>query len=195
MLERFSLDSHNALAEAAKQAAQQSADAIAPNHLLLALLAAPTSVAGVALTQATSDKSAARRRVTEGSQALQPRRPGRLLLSADLLRIIEAAEQYRVSVRADFVTTGHLLRVTLEDRGIATESLLREAGVDVSVLSRMDLTSSTEPADVIARTVELQQLPPGQPADEHAESIAGAGLDKMVAKRLQQQKSNPRPSD
>ena len=129
-IERFTLKSRDALQQAISQAAARGNTQVAPQHLLLGLLAEPEGpvpsildrlgVSPVALRQA-AERALEAVPAARGSSA-QP------AIGPQLVKVLDDAEERAKALSDDYVSTEHLLLALSEDRG-PTGKLLKEAGV------------------------------------------------------------------
>jgi ATP-dependent Clp protease ATP-binding subunit ClpB len=129
-LEKLTIKSQQALADAQQQAAARNHQTIEPEHLLFALLSDPDGVVYPLLHQI----GVAPKTLRDGVDEALERVPkvyvygGQVALGAAAARVLEAAAKEAESLTDEYVSTEHLLLALLESAGSAAR-VLREAGV------------------------------------------------------------------
>ena len=128
-VERFTQRSQQALVAAQRDASSRAHQQIAPEHLLLALLADPDGVVSGVLARLGHQPAQVRAEVEEALQRL-PRAyvgaqtPQQAQVGPSLARVLERAEEEMRTLSDEYVSTEHLLLAMLDT------PVLRALGVD-----------------------------------------------------------------
>jgi ATP-dependent Clp protease ATP-binding subunit ClpB len=129
-LDKLTIKSQQALADAQQQTAARNHQTIEPEHLLFALLSDPDGVVYPLLHQIGVAPKTLRDSVDEALDRV-PKvyvQGGQVALGAAAARVLEAAAKEAESLTDEYVSTEHLLLALLESSGAAAR-VLSEAGV------------------------------------------------------------------
>ncbi|WIV59122.1 Clp protease N-terminal domain-containing protein [Amycolatopsis nalaikhensis] len=137
MLEKLSAAAHRALAEAAKQATDMSAERISPAHLLIGLAMDSHSAAGSELAGAGINSDVVRDAIRTVTPVTVAKSAGHRPMSSDLLSLLEEAVRISAADGYGCATTADLLRAAIADDGGPTRRLLTQAGLSEVELLRI----------------------------------------------------------
>jgi len=149
MFERFTGEARRAVVDAQQECTRLGHEHIDPEHVLLALLAQPDSVASRALVECVVDTAALRRDI-EGAIGRGTREAaggGHIPFHPDSKRVLEASLREALRAGHHHIGTGHMLLglLTVEDSRAA--NALRATGVDPGVLrERVEALEAAEAA-------------------------------------------------
>ncbi|MDD5557293.1 MAG: ATP-dependent chaperone ClpB [bacterium] len=132
-LEKLTVRSQEALAEAQRAAAAEGHQEITPLHLLLALLAQAEGVA-VPLLEAAGARPAAIEREARGRLETVPRVSGRMpappVIGSGLAALLEESFREAEKLKDDYVSVEHLLLAMTGAAAGEIADLLRKSGID-----------------------------------------------------------------
>ena len=149
MFERFTGEARRAVVDAQQECTRLGHEHIDPEHVLLAMLAQPDSVASRALVECVVDTAALRRDI-EGAIGRGTREAaggGHIPFHPDSKRVLEASLREALRAGHHHIGTGHMLLglLTVEDSRAA--NALRATGVDPGVLrERVEALEAAEAA-------------------------------------------------
>lgn len=187
MLENLSAAALRALAEAAKQAADMSAEHIGPDHLLLGLAIDGRSAAGSELAGAGIDSDVVRDAIRATTPVTTTESTVHRPMSPDLLSLIEESIRISAADGHTRATTADLLRVAIDDDDGQTRQLLIRAGLSEAKLSKIQLNVADHCAPQAERerieetqeiSVEIRSLSPGS-GDESSRTIGRQSLARI----------------
>jgi ATP-dependent Clp protease ATP-binding subunit ClpA len=149
MFERFTGEARRAVVDAQQECKRLGHEHIDPEHVLLAMLAQPDSVASRALVECGVDTAALRSDVEGaiGRGTREAAEGGHIPFHPDSKRVLEASLREALRAGHHHIGTGHMLLglLTVEDSGAATA--LRATGIDPGVLrERVEALEATEAA-------------------------------------------------
>jgi ATP-dependent Clp protease ATP-binding subunit ClpB len=129
-IDKLTIKSQAALAEAQQQAAARNHQSIEPEHVLLGLLSDPEGIVYPLLHHAGANPADLRRRVEEALDRLPKvyAQGAEVRISAATGRVLEAAAREAEALTDEYVSTEHLLLALLGSGGTAAE-ILESAGL------------------------------------------------------------------
>ena len=155
MFERFTDQARRTVVDAQLQCRRLGHEHIDPEHVLLALLAQPDSVAARALVESDVDTAALHRdvEVAIGRGTREAAKGGHIPFHPDSKRVLEASLRQALRAGHHHIGTGHMLLglLAVEESGAATA--LRAAGVDPGGLrERVEALEAAEDAKYRGRS-------------------------------------------
>ncbi len=185
MLEKLSAAAHRALAEAAKQAADMSAEDISPAHLLLGLVADGSSAAGAELAQAGINASVVRDAIRATTTLPTTESARHRPMSQNLLSLIGEALRISAADGHERATTADLLLVAITDDDGNTRQLLTRAGLSDTEYSRIlrNVADHDGPRAMSERAEEMEEISieiPSVPTGLGDESSNIIGMESLM---------------